>query len=45
VAYWDDRQKFDRWFPAARERWTGEQRTNNGFGTFIEALYPSGGRL
>ena len=41
VAYWDDRQKFDRWFPAARERWTGEQRTNNGFGTFIEALYPS----
>ena len=41
VAYWDDRQKFDRWFPVARERWTGEQRTNNGFGTFIEALYPS----
>ena len=41
MAYWDDRQKFDRWFPAARERWTGEQRTNNGFGTFIEALYPS----
>ena len=30
VAYWDDRQTFDRWFPAARERWTGEQRTNNG---------------
>ena len=41
VAYWDDRQKFDRWFPAARERWTGEQRTSNGFGTFIEALCPS----
>ena len=41
VAYWDDRQTFDRWFPSARERWTGEQRTNNGFGTFIEALYPS----
>ena len=41
VAYWDDRQAFDRWFPAARERWTGNQRTNNGFGTFIEALYPS----
>jgi aldoxime dehydratase len=41
VAYWDDRQTFDRWFPPARERWTGEQRTNNGFGTFIEALYPS----
>jgi aldoxime dehydratase len=41
VAYWDDRQQFDRWFPPARERWTGEQRTNNGFGTFIEALYPS----
>jgi aldoxime dehydratase len=41
VAYWDDRQTFDRWFPAARARWTGEQRTNEGFGTFIEALYPS----
>ena len=22
VAYWDDRQTFDRWFPPARERWT-----------------------
>jgi aldoxime dehydratase len=41
VAYWDDRQKFDGWFPAARERWTGGQRTNSGFGTFIEALYPA----
>lgn len=41
VAYWDDRQTFARWFPAARERWTGEQRINDGFGTFIEALYPS----
>ena len=41
VAYWDDRQTFDRWFPAARERWTGEQRANSGFGTFIEALYHS----
>src|SRR4029079_13780009 len=41
VAYWDDRQTFDRWFPSARARWTGEQRTNEGFGTFIEALYPS----
>jgi aldoxime dehydratase len=41
VAYCDDRQQFDRWFPAARARWTGEQRTNGGFGTFIEALYPS----
>jgi len=41
VAYWDQRQRFDRWFPSARQRWTGEQRTNNGFGTFIEALYPS----
>ncbi len=41
VAYWDNRQTFDRWFPSARARWTGEQRTNEGFGTFIEALYPS----
>ena len=41
VAYWDNRPTFDRWFPSARARWTGEQRTNEGFGTFIEALYPS----
>ena len=38
VAYWDDRRTFDRWFPAARERWTGEQQNHNGFGTFIEVL-------
>ena len=41
VAYWDDRAKFDNWFPAARERWTGEQRTSGKFGSFIEVLYPS----
>jgi len=41
VAYWDDRVKFDGWFPAARDGWTGDQRTVDGFGTFIEVLYPS----
>jgi len=41
VAYWDDRAKFDDWFPAAREGWTGEQRATDGYGTFIEALYPA----
>jgi aldoxime dehydratase len=41
VAYWDDRAKFDGWFPAARDGWTGDQRTTDGFGTFIEVLYPS----
>ena len=35
VAYWDDRKKFDDWFR------TGEQRTHDGFGTFIEVLYPA----
>src|SRR5258708_6429058 len=40
VAYWDDRAKFDNWFPAAREGWTGAARSD-GFGTFIEVLYPS----
>jgi aldoxime dehydratase len=38
VAYWDDRAKFDGWFPAARDGWTGNA---NGYGTFIEVLYPS----
>jgi aldoxime dehydratase len=41
VAYWDDRLKFDGWFPTARDCWTGAQRTNDCFGTFIEVLYPS----
>jgi aldoxime dehydratase len=41
VAYWDDRAKFDGWFPAARVGWTGEARTAEGYGTFIEVLYPS----
>jgi aldoxime dehydratase len=41
VAYWDDRVKFDGWFPAAREGWTGDQRAVDGLGTFIEVLYPS----
>jgi aldoxime dehydratase len=41
VAYWDDRAKFDGWFPAARDGWTGAKRAGGTFGTFIEALYPS----
>ncbi len=41
VAYWDDRQKFDAWFPSVRDGWTGDGRTGDGFGTFIEALYPA----
>ena len=41
VAYWDDRAKFDGWFPAARDGWTGDQREIDGIGTFIEVVYPS----
>jgi aldoxime dehydratase len=41
VAYWDDRKKFDGWFPAARDGWTGEARATDGAGTFIEVLCPS----
>jgi aldoxime dehydratase len=41
VSYWDDRARFDRWFPPARDGWTGDQRAFDGVGTFIEALYPS----
>jgi aldoxime dehydratase len=39
VAYWDDVARFDAWFAAAREAWTGKQR--DGIGTFIEVLRPS----
>ena len=38
VAYWDDRAKFDGWFEGVRDSWTGNA---NGYGTFIEVLYPS----
>src|SRR5258708_10748358 len=41
VAYWDDRAKFDGWFPPVCEGWTGDLRAFDGIGTFIEVLYPS----
>jgi aldoxime dehydratase len=41
VAYWDDRAKFDAWFPAARDGWTGERRSGGKFGSFVEVLCPS----
>ena len=41
VAYWDDHKKFDDWFPATRDGWTGNIRTGDSFGTFIEVLSPS----
>ncbi len=41
VAYWDDRAKFDGWFPEARNAWTGDQRATDEIGAFIEVLYPS----
>jgi aldoxime dehydratase len=40
-AYWDDRAKFDSWFPPVREGWTGDQRGFGATGTFIEVLCPS----
>jgi aldoxime dehydratase len=38
VAYWDDRTKFDGWFEGTRDGWTVNA---DGYGTFIEVLYPS----
>ena len=38
VAYWDDRAKFDGWFPSTRDSWTGNA---DGYGAFIEVLHPS----
>jgi aldoxime dehydratase len=39
VAYWDDVAKFDTWFGAAREAWTGSSR--DGVGRYIEVLRPA----
>jgi aldoxime dehydratase len=41
VAYWDDPVRFDIWFPFARRDWTGDGRSINDFGTFIEVLRPA----
>ncbi|BBO06877.1 aldoxime dehydratase [Bradyrhizobium ottawaense] len=38
MGYWDDIARFDAWFEAAREAWTGRQR--EGIGTFVEVLRP-----
>jgi aldoxime dehydratase len=39
VAYWDDVAKFDTWFPAAREAWTGDG--GEAIGRYIEVLRPA----
>jgi aldoxime dehydratase len=39
VAYWDDVARFNAWFAASREDWTGKGR--EGIGTFIEVLRPT----
>jgi aldoxime dehydratase len=41
VAYWDDPKLFDAWFEAAREGWTGDVRTKDNAGFFIEVLRPA----
>jgi aldoxime dehydratase len=41
VAYWDNRATFDAWFPATRDGWTGDQRSFDGVGSFIELLCPA----
>ena len=45
VGYWDDRAKFDGWFPTAREQWTGEQRGNRRIRHVHRAALSSGGGL
>lgn len=41
VAYWDDHDKFEAWFPFTRGEWTGEQHLYPEIGRFIEVLSPS----
>ena len=41
VAYWDDKDAFNAWFPAARNGWTGGEAEFSGVGTFIEVLSPA----
>ena len=41
VAYWDDPARFDVWFPAARDQWTGEKAAPSAVGTFVEVVRPA----
>src|SRR6202167_4460809 len=41
VAYWDDKDAFNAWFPQARNGWTGGEVAFPGIGTFIEVLSPA----
>jgi aldoxime dehydratase len=38
AAYWDDPERFERWFAARGQRWTRDERT--GLGTFTELVKP-----
>lgn len=40
VAYWDDHDKFTRWFPAVRGAWTERNTAFEGLGRFVEVLSP-----
>ena len=41
VGYWDDHDKFERWFPPARKEWTAEYGFLQNLGRFIEVLSPA----
>lgn len=41
VGYWDDQTRFDAWFSAVREDWTGDHRSGEKIGRFVEVLSPS----
>lgn len=41
IAYWDQPDSYDQWFPAAREMWLGDHRASPDAGFFIEAVRPA----
>lgn len=41
VAYWDDHNKFERWFAPARREWMPQARAGDPLGRFIEVLSPA----
>jgi len=45
IAYWDDPERYDRWFSASREAWLGEHHISDEAGFFVEILRPSVSRF
>jgi aldoxime dehydratase len=45
IAYWDEPERYDRWFAGAHAVWLGDQHLTDTAGFFVETLRPSVSRF